>query len=202
MNTEKSEKLQKPEKPEPLVGLMPNQESAKELEITEENFHQYFFDARRFNPKKGHVLAAYSAVAEFTDGPEKRQIIELMRTTDKAEPASQVMRKLLFAKERDAFRVPREICEDLLGGMSVEEVASKSYKFIMEAFYYTNPELIPTDDPHWSCISLLNLEEHLARKEVTVEARLVDTDEWKDESINSKLEGETSGKEETSEEEK
>lgn len=161
-----------------------NQEKASELVIDESNFYEYFFDARLHKPQKGQVLASYTAVGEFCDGPEKRQIIEFMRYTDKVESAVQIMRKVLMAKDPDAYRVPREIAEDLANGLRVEEVAQKSYKFTMEACFWTRPEYIPVDDPHWACVSILNMDQYFAKlaakdaqeSGVSIKAKMVESD--------------------------
>lgn len=134
--------------------------SEEEIEITSENFSKYFRDVRRNKPDREEVIAKYSAVAEFIDGGEKRQIISLLLDTeDKMEATVQIMRKLLFASEVDAYQIPRKMADDLLSGMSVEEVAKKPYKYTLEMFFYAKPENIPKDDPHWCCISVLNLDD-------------------------------------------
>ena len=103
--------------------------------INEENFNQYFKDVRQNKPEKDDIIAKYSAMAEFVDGGEKRQIISLLMTTeDKMEATAQIMRKLLFACERDALKVPRMMAEDLISGMSTDEVAEKPYKYKVEIF--------------------------------------------------------------------
>lgn len=133
---------------------------SEQIEINEDNFKDYFRDIRRTKPEKGEVIAKYSAIAEFIDGGEKRQIISLLTDTEnKMEATVQIMRKLLFASEVDAHRIPRLMAEDLLSGMTVDDVVKKPYKYTLEMFFYTKPENIPTDDPHWSCISVLNLDE-------------------------------------------
>lgn len=136
-----------------------------ELEINDKNFSEYFRDVRRSKPERGEVIAKYSAIAEFIDGGEKRQIISLlMDTENKMEATVQIMRKLLFASELDAHQVPRKMAEDLLSGMSADEVAQKPYKYTLEMFFYTKPENIPKDDPHWCCISVLNLDEFKSKE--------------------------------------
>ena len=50
--------------------------------INEENFNQYFKDVRQNKPEKDDIIAKYSAMAEFVDGGEKRQIISLLMTTE------------------------------------------------------------------------------------------------------------------------
>ena len=142
---------------------------SEEVEINESNFSEYFKDVRRSKPEKGEIIAKYSAIAEFIDGGEKRQIISLLTDTEnKMEATVQIMRKLLFASEIDAHKVPRLMAEDLLSGMSADEVAKKSYKYTLEMFFYTKPEHVPKDDPHWCSISVLNLEE-LKTKEYSPE---------------------------------
>lgn len=140
----------------------------EDISIDDSNFSQFFRDARTSELSKGEVLAQYRAMAELVDGNEKRQLISLLANTEgKMEATAQVMRKLLFASELDAYRVPRMMAEDMLSGMSAEEVASKPYKYTLEMFFYAKPEHIPKDDPHWSSISVLNAEEFFARKETS-----------------------------------
>jgi hypothetical protein len=141
----------------------------EEVEINESNFSEYFKDIRRSKPEKGEIIAKYSAIAEFVDGGEKRQIISLLTDTEnKMEATVQIMRKLLFASEIDAHKVPRLMAEDLLAGMTADEVAKKSYKYTLEMFFYTKPGHVPKDDPHWCSISVLNLDE-LKTKEYSPE---------------------------------
>ncbi|RDJ35290.1 MAG: hypothetical protein DWQ19_10775 [Crenarchaeota archaeon] len=128
----------------------------EEIVIDENNFNQYFFDVRTHKPKKGQIMACYSAMAELVCSNEKKQMMDLLRMHDKAYAATQVMRKLLFASELDAIKVPKQILEDLKSGMSDDEVLDKPYKYKMEMFFYTEPQYLPAD-PHWSSISLLNL---------------------------------------------
>lgn len=148
-----------------------------ELVITDENFDQYFFDVRRHEPKRGQVMALYSASAEFVEGPEKQQIIDLLSKTEKAIPTTQVMRKLLFASELDAIRVPRLMAQDLLDGMSVDEVLKKPYKYTVEMYFYTTRECVPKDDPHWSVISVVNLEDFLDKRDDRIKSRLLKPEE-------------------------
>ena len=129
-----------------------------EIQIDERNFHEYFFDVRRNRPKEGQILAKFTAIAEFVDGPHKRDVIKLLKM-DKAKQASAVMQKIHHAKEPDCYRVCREMCEDLISGLTDEEVAAKPYEFVLEAFYYTQREHVPTDDPHWSTIQLLEYDQ-------------------------------------------
>lgn len=137
-----------------------------EIQIDESNFAQYFRDVRTEPMDKGDVMAQYTAAAELVDGNEKRQIISLLKDTEgKMEATAQVMRKLLFAHELDAYRIPRMMAEDILSGMSDDDVAAKPYKYTLEMFFYAKPEHVPKDDPHWSVISILNLDEHFAKKE-------------------------------------
>jgi hypothetical protein len=79
-------------------------------------------------------------------------------------PCTQVMRKLLCTTEVDSYRVPLEMAKDLLGGMTREKCAQKEYKYTVEMYFYTKPEYVPHDDPHWQLISILNLDDFLAKK--------------------------------------
>lgn len=135
------------------------EEANKELEINEENFSEYFKDVRNSKFSKGDVIAQYTSLAEFIAGDEKKHIISLVANTDnKMEATAQVMRKLLHSSELDAYKVPRMIAEDLLSGMSEEDCLNKPYKYTLEMFFYTKPEYVPKDDPHWSVISVIDLE--------------------------------------------
>jgi len=146
----------------------------KELEITNENFDEYFQDVRKGEPQPGQIIACYSAIAEFVDGNQKRDMIDLLQYTDKMLPAIQVMKKCFCASEADSYRVPLKMAEDLLSGMSRNEVAKKSYKYTIEMYFYTRPEYVPENDPHWTTISILNLQEHLAKKDERIKSRI----EW------------------------
>lgn len=132
------------------------------LVINEENFHQYFKDCRNNRPQKGEIIAKFTAMADFIDGRMKKDIIDLLyNKKDKVNSAVQVMRKLGCATEKDSIRICKEICKDLFNGISPSEVESKVYKYQMEVFYYTKKEYVPIDDPHWSVISIANLDEFL-----------------------------------------
>jgi hypothetical protein len=149
--------------------------TAEELVITEENFSEYFRDVRVSAPHRGEVIAQYSASAELVDGNEKRQVISLLTSTEnKMEATAQVMRKLLHASELDAYRVPRMMAEDLLSGMDEDEVASKPYKYTLEMFFYARPNVIPKGDPHWSSISVLNIDDVAADSPNVVDSRIVE----------------------------
>ena len=137
----------------------------EEIEIDEGNFAEHFRDVRTSEMFRGDVMAQYTTVAELVEGNEKRQLISLLRGTEgKMEATAQVMRKLLFANELDAYRVPRMMAEDLLSGMSEDEVLIKPYKYTLEMFFYADPGDVPKDDPHWSIISILNADEIFAKK--------------------------------------
>jgi hypothetical protein len=129
----------------------------KNIIIDTSNFNEYFFDVRKFGPKEGQIMAKFSAVAIFGDGPEKRDVIKILRR-DKAEAAAMVMRKIHCAREPDCYRVCREIVEDLIRGMTDDEVAKKEYEFVLEAFYYTKREYLPENDPHWETIDLVKYD--------------------------------------------
>lgn len=125
--------------------------------IDASNFNQFFFDVRRFGPKAGQIMAKFSAIAIFGDGPEKRDLIKVLRK-DKAQAAAMVMKKIHCAKEPDCYRVCREMCDDLMSGMPDEEVSKKEYEYILEMYYYTNRECIPKNDPHWETIDIVKFD--------------------------------------------
>lgn len=134
-----------------------------ELVINSENFNQYFFDARTHKPQKGQVMVVYRANATLVKGPEKEQLVDLLCNTEKAVPASQIMRKLFFATEEDSVKVPLQIVEDLKNGKSKKDVLKRPYKYKLEIYYYTKPEYIP-DDPHWESISLMHMSDYFKAK--------------------------------------
>lgn len=125
------------------------------MEINSDNFGEYFFDIRKNKPKKGQVLARFTAVGEFIDGRGKRDIINLLKT-DKAYQAVQVMKKIHGAKEPCCYRVCREMVQDLLC-MEEEDVAKKPYHFVIEQYYYTDKECIP-EDKNWSIVPMITKE--------------------------------------------
>ena len=146
---------------------MVDNETKEEIEITEDNFEEYFFDVRMNEPQRGQILARYMTKAEFVDGFMKRNVIELLSTHKNAgNTAPQVMRKLGLALEEDSIRICREIAEDLMGGMSEDEVAEKAYPFTLECFFYAEKENVPVDDPHWDIVSINNLDKFLEENEV------------------------------------
>lgn len=133
-----------------------------ELIIDDTNFSKYFRDVRMNKPEKGEVMARFTSMAELIEGRIKHDVIDLLcNKKNKTEAAMQVMRKLGSATEKDSIRVCKEICKDLASGLSLQEVEKKIYKYQLEMFYYTKKEYIPIDDPHWSVISLKNLDEFL-----------------------------------------
>jgi hypothetical protein len=142
---------------------------SEELVIDEKNFNEYFRDVRQVSPRAGEVMACYRANAEFINGIEKKQMLQLIKLEGKMAAASQVMRKLLFASELDAVRVPKNMIQDLLDGMTDEQVLEKTYPYLAEMFYYAKPEHVPKDDPHWSIIQIVNLNDFLKSKIVNPE---------------------------------
>lgn len=156
----------------------------EELVIDQSNFNDYFFDVRMHKPSRGQVIACYSAVAELVDGRMKEDLIYLLtQVKGGGASAARVMRKLGGATEADSFRVPREMCEDMLDGMTPAEVTAKPYKYQAEFFFYTLPKYIPKDDAHWSTISIRNLDEFVSQVEskdgqkLTVKARIMKGEE-------------------------
>jgi hypothetical protein len=138
---------------------------SEELVIDENNFHQYFKDCRRNKPNKGDIMAKFTAMADFIDGQMKKDVIDLLLNKEgKTQAAIQLLRKVACATEKDSIRVCKEICQDLANGINPDEVERKPYKYTMESFYYTKKEYVPVDDPHWSIISLVNLEEFLDKE--------------------------------------
>ena len=71
---------------------------------------------------------------------------------------------MVGALEEDSIRVLLQMTEDLIAGMSVDEVAEKDYKMVVEYNYWTSKECVPTDDPHWSVINILNDDKYFKWK--------------------------------------
>jgi hypothetical protein len=150
--------------------------SDSELIIDENNFEQYFFDVRRHKPQKGQIMVKYTAIAEFVDGLMKKNIIDLLHK-NKAEAAVSVMRNLGCATEKESIRIVREVCDDLVYGMTKEDVEKKIYKYTLESFYYTQKENFPLNDPHWVLINVKNMDEFLdaSNKKCKITAKIVDS---------------------------
>jgi hypothetical protein len=138
-------------------------ETKQDVIIDESNFDQYFRDCRNSKPERGDIIAKYSAIAELIAGPMKRDLIHMLKNFDRAVAATKVMKKVALATERDSVRICKEICQDLASGMSEEEINQKIYSYEIEIFYYTKKEYFPIDDPHWSSIGILNLDQHLSQ---------------------------------------
>jgi hypothetical protein len=126
------------------------------LVIDESNFSEYFFDVNKHAPKKGQIMARYTATAFLEDGNLKRDLIDLLMKPNKGEAVTRVMKVLGGAITRDSYRVPREMAADLLSGMTPDEVAAKPYKYTFENFYWTERGIVPDNDPHWYTIPILN----------------------------------------------
>lgn len=150
-----------------------------ELVIDETNFSQYFRDCRISRPQRGDVMAKYTAIAELVGGRMKTDLIDLLVNKDKAFAATQVMRKLGCASQKDAIRVCREIAEDLAKGLTPEQVEQKTYEYEMEAFYYTKKEYVPLSDSHWCIIGIENLDSFLdsVEQKISMKARMLSSEE-------------------------
>ena len=156
-----------------------------ELVIDENNFNQYFRDCRTSRPQRGDVMARYSAIAEFIDGRMKQDIIDLLMNNEKAYAATQVMKKLGCATEFDSIRICKEVAEDLSSGMTPEEVEKMVYEYNLESFYYTKKEYVPVDDPHWTIISIANLDTFLDKENriVSFKTKIVEPDQTQEAQI-------------------
>jgi hypothetical protein len=144
---------------------------SSELVIDQSNFSQYFHDVRTNQPKRGQVMARYAATADLIDGGLKRDLIDILCLHETPETVVKLMRKIGCATERDSWLVPLNMARDLLSGETPDVVAEKPYKFVCEAFFYTQKENIPLDDPHWSCVTLSNLDEFLDAKDQRLKLR-------------------------------
>jgi hypothetical protein len=77
-----------------------------------------------------------------------------------------------MAHQKDAIRVPLEIAKDLISGMTEEEVAKKPYKYTLEMYFYTQKENVPSNNPHWFIVNLLNLDKFLESESKLDEGRI------------------------------
>lgn len=137
-----------------------------EVLITNENFSDYFYDVRTNRPKKGQVMAKFTAVAEFVDGRGKQDILQLLKT-NKAHAAVQVMRKIHGVREPDCYRVLREIAQDMLT-MPEAEVEKKPYEMVIELFFYTQRQYVP-NSPNWELLPLLNYDKETGTYKSSIE---------------------------------
>lgn len=139
---------------------------SEDIDVTSENFTQYFRDVRTNRPQKGEIMARFWAVAEFVNGPEKKELINLLKS-ENVYQAVQSLRKLQGVVAPDCYRVCREICEDLLF-LPEQEVEEKSYRFMIEFFYYTQKQLVPKNK-HWEVIKLLEYDNERKTYKSTIE---------------------------------
>jgi uncharacterized protein YfcZ (UPF0381/DUF406 family) len=134
--------------------------------IDESNFSEYFHSIKDNKPKKGQVLARYTAMADLVDGDVKDFIVNNLLNYDKGgNTVTQVMKYHCHATDEYASSVPLLMAQDLQI-MSVEEVKKKPYRFQLEYFYWTEPENIPKDDVHWECITVTKSEIAYAEQEL------------------------------------
>lgn len=126
-------------------------------DLDTEYFNNNFFDIRKHRPQKGQILAQYRAVAHFVDGWVKRNLINVLLTNKVgAKTAQKVMRNMCCATEEDSINIPLQMAKDLAEGMTVEEVAAKEYRMVVQYNYWTKKECVPEDDPHWLTIDIVN----------------------------------------------
>jgi len=147
-----------------------------ELIIDEKNFFEYFRDVRTSRPERGDIMAKWIGRAEFIEGDMKKNIVDLLANKDKVLAAIQVMTKLGHATYKDAIKVCKDICNDLLNGMSPEEVEKKVYSYDVEMFYYTKKEYVPENDPHWYIIGIHNLDQFIdsQNQKITIKSNIID----------------------------
>ena len=139
------------------------------MKIDESNwdqiFKEHFFDVRRNPPKRGQVMACYTAGGELIEGELKKDLVNLLCVTPKVHESILLLQKMACMEEKDAMRICREVLEDLKSGMTREEIITKPYKYLLRVFYYVESEYIPSDDPHWHYVEIKNLEEFIQHTE-------------------------------------
>jgi hypothetical protein len=121
--------------------------------MNDEEFKSKFFDVRTSKMQKDQVLARFRAIAELVEGAPKRDLIKILKK-GKIIPAIQFMKKIFCSIEADAYKVCRQILEDILAGSSDLEIEFKPYEYTYEALYYANKDDVPKDDPHWTVLGL------------------------------------------------
>lgn len=126
-----------------------------QIEITEENFEEHFFDTRKFKAQKGQVLATFTAIAQFIEGKGKLDIMRLIMQGRGVEAAT-IMRKIHGAKEPECYRLVREIAEDLLR-MKFKEVEQKPYEYIVQYSFWTKKEFVPKNK-HWEILKIMQYD--------------------------------------------
>ena len=125
----------------------------EQVEITSENFSQYFRDAASSRPQPGECLAIFRAVAEFVDGNLKQDVVDkLINNKFGCQTAIQLLIKHAGMNYKEALRIVKEVNKDLLE-LTKEEVIDKAYKFTFENRYFTKKEYVP-DSPNWQTIGL------------------------------------------------
>jgi hypothetical protein len=133
-----------------------NQIEEAEVVITDENFTEYFRDVRKSNPRPGEVMARFRIIGDLMNGVEKRMIVDqLINSKLGSDMAIKMLRNGLGCCDKDSLTIAAQICNDLMSGMTKEEVLEKPYKMTIERFFYTERKNIP-DSPHWDVIKILN----------------------------------------------
>lgn len=131
-------------------------DNGEKFTINDENFNEYFFDTRLHKPKKGQVLARFTAIAEFVEGKGKQDIIDLLKR-DKALAAVQVMQKIHCVKPPYSYKVLKEMAKDLLWAKE-EAVEKKPYEMVIEYTFWTEKQYVPKNSNHWNVIQLMEFD--------------------------------------------
>jgi hypothetical protein len=139
---------------------------SEEIHIDSSNFSEYFFDVRKHKPTHGQVIARFRAIAELINGDEKRFMIKTLQRADSARSVANIMTKVFNANRESSLQIPLEIAKDMLDGMTEEEVAEKPYEYTAEFYFYTMPDYVPLDDPHWEITEILDLGTYIETKHV------------------------------------
>lgn len=125
-----------------------------EVEITSENFHEFFKLASENKPQPGDCLAIFKANAEFVDGQLKEDVVtKLMESKFGCQASIQILVKHAGMQYKEALRVVKEMVKDLME-TSKEDVLKKPYKFIYETSYFTKKQYVPKDNPNWQLVGL------------------------------------------------
>ena len=141
------------------------------------DFNKNFRFTDRHKPEKGDIIARFGAIAEIVGGADKNDLIDLCLQPDSAHAAAAMMQKIFCAAEWDCWGVPRQITEDLVNGMTEEEIKKKVYPYAMEMIFYTKPELMPQgdepDSKYWSMIEIVNLKDYLTIEAIDEDGNII-----------------------------
>lgn len=127
--------------------------------ITDDNFALYFRDVVKNKKQDGDITVSYRSVMELPYCELKKDVIRLLAEVQGgAAMAVEALGRYAAASKSDAIRLCGEISTDILGGLSLEKVSYKIYKYHVVLFFYVKPEHFPKTwleekNTAWSIVS-------------------------------------------------